>query len=104
MVEIVPALRGISQKLLPGSRPALDIPTVFLKFPTVVVIGFLTSMVALLACTGVFAATGWFAPVLPVIMLFFGGGATGVFGNVTTGWHDAVLGGVPNELILAFGQ
>ena len=77
MAEIVPAFRGISQKLLPGSRPALDIPTVFPKSPTAVMIGFLASMVTFLVCMGVFAAAGWFALVPPMIMLFFGGGAAG---------------------------
>ena len=67
-------------------------------------IGFLASIVTFLACMGVFAATGWFALVPPMIMLFFGGGAAGVFGNATAGWRGAVFGGILNGLILAFGQ
>lgn len=104
LAEIVPAFRGISQKLLPGSRPALDIPTVFPKAPTAVMVGFLTSTLIFLVCMGVFAAAGWFTLVPPMIMLFFGGGAGGVFGNAAAGWRGAVFGGLLNGLVLAFGQ
>ena len=48
LAEIVPAFRGISQKLLPGSRPALDIPTVFPKSPTAVLMGFMCLFLTLL--------------------------------------------------------
>jgi PTS system ascorbate-specific IIC component len=37
-------------------------------------------------------------------MLFFGGGAGGVFGNAVAGWRGALFGGVLNGILLAFGQ
>lgn len=39
-----------------------------------------------------------------MIMLFFGGGAGGVFGNAVAGWRGAVFGGVLNGVVLAVGQ
>jgi ascorbate-specific PTS system EIIC-type component UlaA len=39
-----------------------------------------------------------------MIMLFFPGGAAGVFGNKHGGWPGAVAGGAINGLFLAFGQ
>lgn len=104
LAEIVPSFKGISDKLLPGSRPALDIPVIFPKATTAVMVGFLASTATFLVLLGVFAAAGWFVLVPPMIMLFFGGGAGGVFGNAVAGWRGAVFGGVLNGLVLAVGQ
>lgn len=104
LAEIVPAFKGISDKLIPGSRPALDAPTVFSFAPTAVMVGFLSATFVFLILMGVFAAVGWFVLVPPMIMLFFPGGAAGVFGNALGGWRGAAIGGGINGLFLAFGQ
>ncbi|HEX2315776.1 MAG TPA: PTS ascorbate transporter subunit IIC [Thermomonospora sp.] len=104
LAEIVPAFRGFSERVIPGTRPALDAPTVFPVAPTAVMFGFVASTATFLACLGVFAAADWFTLAPPMIMLFFVGGATGLFGNVVAGWRGALIGGVLTGLILAVGQ
>lgn len=104
LAEIVPAFKGVSERLIPGSAPALDCPTVFPYAPTAVMVGFVSSTIVFLALMGVFAAAGWFVLVPPMIMLFFPGGAAGVFGNAVAGWRGAAVGGAINGLFLAFGQ
>lgn len=42
--EIVPAFKGIADKLAPGSVPALDIPMVFPYAPTALLIGFVVAL------------------------------------------------------------
>lgn len=102
--EIVPAFKGLSDKVIPGTRPALDAPTVFPVAPTAVMLGFVGATAVFLACLGIFASAGWFVLVPPMIMLFFVGGASGVFGNVVAGWRGALIGGVLTGLVLAVGQ
>lgn len=104
LAEIVPAFTGISEKAIPGSRPALDAPTVFPYAPTAVMAGFVATTATFLVLMAVFAALGWFVLVPPMIMLFFVGAGTSVFGNAFGGWRGALLGGVVTGTVLAFGQ
>lgn len=102
--ELVPAFRGIAKSLVPGAKPALDCPIVFPYAPTAVLVGFVGAFAAFLVWMFVFGALGWGVVIPPMIMLFFPGGAGGVFGNSTGGWKGALLGGAICGTLLAFGQ
>ena len=104
LAEVVPAFKGISDRVIPGARPALDAPTVFPGAPSSVMIGFLSATAVFLTLMVVFAAIDWITIVPPMIMLFFPGGAAGVFGNKHGGWKAAIVGGGITGLFLAVGQ
>ncbi|OBT18439.1 PTS ascorbate transporter subunit IIC [Vibrio splendidus ZS-139] len=102
IAEIVPAFKGISDKLVPGAKPALDCPMVFPVAPNAVLIGFLCSFAAGLLAMAVQGALGWTIIVAGVVPHFFVGGAAGVYGNATGGLRGAILGSFTQGLCISF--
>lgn len=103
--ELVPAFDGIAGKVVPGAKPALDIPVVFPFAPNAVLFGFIASFIG-----GVFSLIVialWLGPVWGLALIlpgmvphFFTGGGAGVFGNATGGRVGAFLGGFVNGIII----
>lgn len=92
--EIVPAFRGISMKLVPNSKPALDAPVLFPYAPNAVIIGFLTTTIGTVVAMFVLPLAG-FAVIVPGMLTnFFAGGTAGIFGNAVGGRRGAIIGGV----------
>ncbi|EGQ3263998.1 PTS ascorbate transporter subunit IIC [Staphylococcus pseudintermedius] len=102
LVEIVPAFKGISEKLVPHSKPALDCPIVFPYAQNAVLIGFFVSfLTGVLGMFVMFLIGG--VVILPgVVPHFFLGATSGVFGNARGGIKGAVAGSALNGLLITF--
>ncbi|MGX7244511.1 PTS ascorbate transporter subunit IIC [Enterococcus quebecensis] len=102
LAEIVPAFKGISEKLVPNSIPALDCPIVFPYAPNAVLIGFLTSFAGGIVSLFIMIATGTTVIIPGVVPHFFCGATAGVFGNATGGVRGAVVGSFIHGVIISF--
>lgn len=103
LAEITAAFVSISEKFIPNSRPALDVPTVFPFAPTAVIVGFLSAYVAGLLAVAVMVFLKFPVVIIPAAHIcFFSGGTAAVFGNSTGGWRGAIAGSFVAGLLLAF--
>jgi len=100
--EIVPAFKGISDKLVPNAIPALDCPVVFPYAPNAVLVGFLSSFTAGLVGMFLLYLMGLTMIIPGVVPHFFVGAAAGVFGNATGGRRGAILGAFAQGLLITF--
>lgn len=101
--EIIPAFVGISEKLIPNSKPALDCPVVFQYAPTATVLGFLSAYIGGLLTMVILASLGMVVIIPVAIPYFFIGATAGVFGNATGGWKGCILGGFVTGILIAVG-
>ena len=102
IAEIVPAFKGISDKLVPDAKPALDCPVVFPYAPNAVLVGFLSSFIAGVIGMFILYFLNMTVIIPGVVPHFFVGAAAGVFGNATGGRRGAMLGAFTNGLLITF--
>ena len=102
IAEIIPAFKGIADKLVPNTKPALDCPTIFPFAPNAVIIGFLFSFLAGLVSMFILPFIGLKVIVPGLVPHFFTGAAAGVFGTATGGRIGAMSGAFANGLLISF--
>ncbi|OCN05804.1 PTS ascorbate transporter subunit IIC [Erysipelotrichaceae bacterium MTC7] len=105
--EIVPAFKGIAEKIVPNAKPALDCPVVFPYAPNAVLIGFLVSFFG--GIVGLFILGFINSSLMPVALIlpgviphFFCGATAGVFGNAEGGLRGCVVGSFFHGLLITF--
>lgn len=100
--EIVPAFKGISEKLVPNSKPALDCPIVYPYAPNAVLIGFISSFVGGLVSMALMIMTGTTVILPGVVPHFFCGATAGVIGNAFGGIRGATVGAFLQGVLISY--
>lgn len=100
--QIVPAFQGISEKVIPGSKPAFDVPILFNYRPNAVIIGFLVAMITSTILIIIANSFNIFGIILIplVVTSFFEIGGAAVIGEGQGGVKGAIIGSAVSAFIM----
>lgn len=98
--EIVPAFKGIAEKVVPGAIPALDCPVIFNYGPNSLIIGFITAMIT--STITILLTAGRFPTVvIPlVVTCFFENGCAAIIANAYGGRRGTIIACVVNGIVM----
>ena len=91
--ELVPAFKGIADKIVPNAIPALDVPVLFSFAPNSLMLGFIFAVIGMLVAMFASSAVFGVVPLVSIIGAFFTGGVAGIFGNARGGRRGAMISG-----------
>lgn len=102
IAEIVPAFKGIAEKLVPGAIPALDCPVIFGCAPNALIIGFIVAMIT--STITIILTAGMFPTVIIPLTFtcFFEIGCASIIGNATGGIRGCIVGAAVSGIIMVF--
>lgn len=100
IAEIVPAFKGIAEKVVPGAIPALDCPVIFGYGPNSLIIGFITAMITSTVC--IILTAGMFPTVvIPlVVTCFFENGCAAIVANAYGGKRGVIAACAINGIVM----
>lgn len=92
--QIIPAFQGIAEKVVPGAKPAFDVPILFNYRPNAVIIGFIVAMITSTIMVVIVNSFNLFGVLIVplVITSFFECGGAAVIGEGQGGLRGAVIG------------
>lgn len=92
--QIIPAFQGIAEKLVPGAKPAFDVPILFNYKPNAVMIGFVIAMITSTIIILITNASNTFGILLVplVITSFFECGGAAIVAEGQGGLRGAIIG------------
>lgn len=91
--ELVPAFKGIADKLVPNAIPALDVPALFGFAPNSLMLGFIFATIGMIVAMFISSALFGVVPLVSIIGAFFTGGVAGIMGNALGGRRGAMAAG-----------
>ncbi len=102
--ELVPAFKGISDKVIPKAVPALDVPMLFPYAPNALMIGFVVSLVSSIVTILLLAATGslMYAVVPLATACFYDVAAGAISANAAGGRTAAILASIVGGVVMTF--
>ena len=92
--QIIPAFQGIAEKVVPGAKPAFDVPILFNYKPNAVIIGFIVAMLTSTILVVLSNTMNVFGVLLVplVITSFFECGGAAVIGEGQGGLRGSIIG------------
>ena len=102
IAEIIPAFKGIAEKVVPGAIPALDCPLLFPFAPNALIIGFIVAMIT--STLTILLTAGMFPTVIIPLTFtcFFEIGCAAIISNAQGGIRGCIIGTAVAGIVMVF--